>query len=156
MWKNGWVGRCFSVGEFMADAHTVGQDRTDENLIRAFARYTADLHQKGLAHRDYILNNVLYTRDGDKYRFILIDVNRFIFQHKPIRGILQRLNLIQLFHDPAELERFVRLYQQITHVPDSFIVQVLFFRRWRTRYSTFKYGILKKIPGVAWLTKHRR
>ena len=65
-----------------------------------------------------------------------------------------RLNLMQLLHELAELERFVRMYQEAAHMPDGLSKQVLFLRRWRTRWSTFKHQFLKKIPGVQWLTKH--
>lgn len=152
--QHGLIGESYSVGEFVADAHTVGQDKSDEKLLRAFAQYTADLHDKGLMHCDYIVNNILYKCMGDTYTFSLIDVNRFLFLNAPVRGWRQRLNLMQLFHEPEELKHFVQLYQQITHVPDSFVEQVLCLRRWRTRYSTFKHGVLKKIPGTKWLTKH--
>lgn len=151
--KNGWIGECFSAGEFVADAHTVAQDKADEKLLRAFAQYTADLHAKGLMHRDYILNNVLYTHEGDEYRFTLIDINRFRFSDKPVQGLLRSLNLMQLFHEPAELEHFVQMYQEVSHAPDRIHKQVLFFRRWRTRWSLFKHQFLKKIPGVQWLGK---
>ncbi len=151
--KNGWIAESFSAGEFLENFRTVGQDKTDEPLLRAFAQYTADLHNKGLLHRDYILNNVLYRRTGDAFVFSLIDINRFRFLNKPVRGWLQRLNLVQLFHDPAELKHFVQMYQTVAHIPDGFVDQVLFLRGWRSRWSTFKHQVLKKIPGVSRLSK---
>lgn len=151
---NGLIAQSYSVGEFLEGMHTVAQDKTDEKLLRAFAQYTADLHAKGLMHRDYILNNVLYACAEDKFIFWLIDINRFRFSDQPVHGLMQRLNLMQLLHEPAELERFVRMYQEAAHMPDGLSKQVLFLRRWRTRWSTFKHQFLKKIPGVQWLTKH--
>ena len=151
--QNGRIGESYCVGEFVADARTVGQDRTDPKLVHAFAQYTADLHAHGLMHRDYILNNILYTFDGKKYHFTLIDINRFVFQNKPLRGFLQSMNLMQPFYNPAELKQFVQAYQQITHAPDSLVRRVLRFRWWRNRYSNLK-RVLKKIPGTKRLVKY--
>ena len=51
----------------------------NENLLEAFARYSAALHDAGVYHLDYSPGNILYRNDNDKYTFILIDVNRMKF-----------------------------------------------------------------------------
>ena len=143
--KNGWVDTCFSVGEFVENARTVVQDKQDENLVRAFACYTADLHAHGMMHRDYILNNILYTHNDGKYEFTLIDINRFVFQKNPVRGFLQSMNLMQPFHDRAELKRFVQAYETAVGTPGKLVNRVARFRWWRNRYSQLKH-FLKKLP----------
>lgn len=152
--QNGWIGESYSVGEFVENVRTVGQDKQDEKLVRAFARYTADLHAKGLMHRDYILNNILYTHDEKGYDFTLIDVNRFVFQNKPIRGFLQSVNLMQPFNNSNELKRFVSAYEEEVALPGMLVSRVARFRWWRNRYSQLK-RLLKKIPGARFITPKR-
>ena len=151
--QNGLVRESYSAGEFVENVRTVGQDKQDENLVRAFARYTAALHAKGLMHRDYILNNILYTHDEKGYDFTLIDVSRFVFQNKPIRGFLQSMNLMQPFHEQDELKRFVSAYEEEAALPGMLVPRVARFRWWRNRYSQLK-RLLKKIPGAKRLCKH--
>lgn len=52
----------------------------DERL-RAIGRFTAELHQRGIWHRDYSQGNILFNEDGSKIE--VIDLNR-IRWHKPI------------------------------------------------------------------------
>ncbi len=151
--QNGLIGESYSVGEFVENARTVGQDKNDKKLIRAFAQYTAALHAKGLMHRDYILNNILYKPQGDGYEFILIDINRFIFKNKPIRGFLRRINLMQPFNDYGELAAFTQAYIEASRAPARLRWQVLVCRWWRNRYSQLK-RVLKKIPGAKRISKH--
>lgn len=44
-------------------------------LIEAFARYAARLHENGFLHRDFSSDNVLYDKVNGRYRFSLIDTN---------------------------------------------------------------------------------
>lgn len=151
--QNGWIGESYSVGEFVDNARTVGQDKQNEDLIRAFAHYTAAKHAKGLMHRDYILNNILYTHDEKGYDFTLIDVNRFVFQNKPIRGFLQSVNLMQPFHEQDELKRFVTAYEEEVALPGMLVSRVSRFRWWRNKYSRLK-RLLKKLPGAQRFCSH--
>ena len=152
--RNGLIGESYSVGEFAENSRTVGQDKYDDKLIRAFAKYTADLHAHGLMHRDYILNNILYKPQGDGYAFILIDINRFVFKNKPIRGFLRYVNLMQPFSSYHELDAFTTDYIDITHASPYLRWMVLFCRWGRNRYSQLK-RLLKRIPGAQWFSPKR-
>ena len=50
-----------------------------EDIIRAFARYTAALHDAGIFHRDYSPGNILFDWHDDSASFCLVDVNRMSF-----------------------------------------------------------------------------
>ena len=145
----GLLRTSFSVGEFVENVQPVEAHKQDPELVKAFARYTADLHAHGLMHRDYILNNVLFRYDKDGYHFTLIDINRFVFRAKPIRGFLQSVNLMQPFPEMKDLEFFVQEYIRACAAPASLLGEVKSCRRWRNRYSALK-RLLKKLPGVRW------
>lgn len=53
-----------------------------EELLRQFAQYTANLHEKKVLHIDYSPGNILYKKDGDQYTFYLVDLNRMKFDKK--------------------------------------------------------------------------
>jgi serine/threonine protein kinase len=48
-------------------------------VLTDFARFTADLHQKGIFHKDYTPGNILFGKVGDHYEFELVDLNRMKF-----------------------------------------------------------------------------
>jgi len=51
-----------------------------EELLRQFARFTGDLHEKQIFHLDYSPGNILYQKEGvDHYIFSLVDLNRMRF-----------------------------------------------------------------------------
>ena len=52
-------------------------------VLKAFARYAATLHAKGVLHDDFNHGNILYRRDpAGEYRFQLIDANRMRFRRR--------------------------------------------------------------------------
>lgn len=49
------------------------------DVVRAFARFTARLHEAGILHLDYSPGNILFDSVGGEWRFSLIDTNRMRF-----------------------------------------------------------------------------
>ncbi|MDR1632111.1 MAG: lipopolysaccharide kinase InaA family protein [Dysgonamonadaceae bacterium] len=52
----------------------------DIDILKAFARFTARLHEKEVYHQDYSPGNILYKKSGETILFDLIDVNRVQFK----------------------------------------------------------------------------
>jgi tRNA A-37 threonylcarbamoyl transferase component Bud32 len=50
------------------------------DILKAFARFTVGLHEKGIYHTDYSNGNILYKKEGENIFFVLIDVNRMQFR----------------------------------------------------------------------------
>lgn len=51
-----------------------------EETAKAFARFTARMHDSGILHLDYSPGNILFDREPDgTYRFSLVDTNRMYF-----------------------------------------------------------------------------
>ncbi len=50
-----------------------------EDIICAFARFTAQLHDAGIKHLDYSPGNILFDKKGDTWHFELVDINRMRF-----------------------------------------------------------------------------
>ncbi|MDR1092172.1 MAG: lipopolysaccharide kinase InaA family protein [Prevotella sp.] len=60
-----------------------GTVESHRELLRQFALYTADLHEKQVLHLDFSPGNILYKLNGRIYTFYLVDLNRMSFD-KPI------------------------------------------------------------------------
>ena len=50
-----------------------------EEILRAFTRFTFDLHEKGIHFLDHSPGNTLIRKEGKKYLFYLVDLNRMEF-----------------------------------------------------------------------------
>ena len=61
------------------------------DVIIDFAEYTYDMHKKGIFHNDYNLGNILFHKEGSKYEFTVIDINRIVFGYKPGRKSIDGL-----------------------------------------------------------------
>lgn len=50
-----------------------------ETLLKQFAEFTADMHNKGVLHLDFSPGNILYKKTDPGYTFFLVDLNRMYF-----------------------------------------------------------------------------
>ena len=66
-------------------------------VLEAFARFTVQLHEKGIEHRDFNHGNILWDRTpAGAYRFQLIDINRMHFDDRPLSSRACMINLRRL------------------------------------------------------------
>lgn len=49
------------------------------DVVVAFAKYSARLHEAGILHRDYSPGNILFDQVDGEYHFSLVDINRMYF-----------------------------------------------------------------------------
>ena len=51
-----------------------------EPIVEAFAQFTAEMHQKGVLHKDYSPGNILFDIDKNgRAQFEIVDINRLLF-----------------------------------------------------------------------------
>lgn len=80
-----FFGRSFYVSEHLECDMTYRELTKDFNIpdydaiLRAFTRFTYDLHQKNIHFLDHSPGNTLIKKIGDKYHFYLVDLNRMHF-----------------------------------------------------------------------------
>lgn len=82
--NNGLIGYSYFVSihsEYSRTFYEFGDSAIEEcqDVVKAFARYTARLHDAGFLHLDYSPGNVLFDCIDGNYQFSLIDLNRLRF-----------------------------------------------------------------------------
>lgn len=55
------------------------------DIARAFARFTASVHESGIMHLDYSPGNILFDNVDGQWRFSLVDTNRMSFGPVSVR-----------------------------------------------------------------------
>ncbi len=100
-------GRSFFVSEQLGDEWklTRGMERWDDfdSVADALAAYMANLHSLGVWMKDFTPGNVLIRRNGAKYDFALIDINRMEF------GVKSHSKLMTNFQGILETSEAVAL-----------------------------------------------
>ncbi|WP_029904656.1 lipopolysaccharide kinase InaA family protein [Prevotella sp. 10(H)] len=56
-------------------------EEESKELIQAFTMFTAEIHKKGIFHKDYSPGNILYKTTDKGYEFYLVDLNRMSFKN---------------------------------------------------------------------------
>ena len=56
-----------------------GTEEGREDILRAFGRFTARMHQAGAYHADYSPGNILFDKVQGEWRFCVVDINRMQF-----------------------------------------------------------------------------
>lgn len=64
---------------------------TYEKLAKALAHFAADMHNRGVLHKDFTPGNVLWMQDGEGYHFMIVDINRMKFGKIGIKEGLRTL-----------------------------------------------------------------
>lgn len=64
-----------------------------EKILKEFAKFTYEIHQKDVWHVDYSLGNILITKKDDgSFKFSLVDINRMEFKEISTQQGLKNFN----------------------------------------------------------------
>ena len=85
-----------------------------EEILKQFASFTYEIHQKGVWHVDYSLGNILITKNQSTYKFSLVDINRMEFKEIAPQEGLKNFNKFWAKNDkdlPIIATEYARLAQ---------------------------------------------
>lgn len=97
----------FTIREVILDADF--KDR--ENIFREFAKFTYQLHEDGILHKDYSPGNILIKQDENSYEFKIVDINRMEFKDLNYDDRLK--NFSQLWVKNSDLKIIVDEYSAL-------------------------------------------
>lgn len=114
------------------------------DVVVAFAKYTARLHEAGILHRDYSPGNILFDEIDGEYHFSLVDINRMYFGPVSIeRGCA---NFARLWGQKALFELLAREYASARGADAEYCRrQILFHRKKFWRKFKLKHPIKYKL-----------
>ncbi|MDA3946049.1 MAG: hypothetical protein PF439_05170 [Helicobacteraceae bacterium] len=81
-----------------------------ELIFQEFARFTAELHEKGVLHKDYSPGNILIKKENGSYLFSIVDINRM--QFKVLSAEERFKNFSRLWADEDDMRIIARYYAQ--------------------------------------------
>ena len=122
----------FTIREPLLDS--TFEDR--EEIFKAFARFTLELHNKGIFHNDYSPGNILIKKEGSEYIFKIVDINRMKFFK--LDQTERAKNFSKLWASDAILSIMAEEYAQYHPCDANFESQVLMFSNKNKRVKNFK------------------
>lgn len=111
-----------------------------EPMAKAIATFAADMHDKGILHKDFTPGNILWSHDSDGYHFLLVDINRMFFGNVTIeRGLA---NMCRLWGPKDFIILLARHYASARHGNEEEAIRLILKERKR-----FWTSYLKRHPG---------
>jgi len=114
-----------------------------ENIFRAFANFTYQLHENGIYHNDYSPGNILVKRKETDYAFKIVDINRMKFKKLTLDERLK--NFAKLWLLDEDLTTIIKKYAELIHEDEEKSVQIAL------KYSQAlkrKINMKKRLKGI--------
>lgn len=115
--KFGLLGESYFVSEKFDYDFTIREpllqaDFIDkEKVFKAFAKFTYDLHEKGILHLDYSPGNILIKEEDENYTFKIVDINRMEFRTLSLNERVK--NFAKLWAKDDDLKTIVKEYAKL-------------------------------------------
>ncbi len=104
----------------------IDQDFPDhENILRAFTRFTFELHEKQIQFLDHSPGNTLIQKDAGDYKFFLVDLNRMNF--KELNFEERMLNFSRLTPKKEMVEVMADEYAKLIKRPKAEVFEKMWF-----------------------------
>ncbi len=113
-----------------------------EEIFKAFARFTLELHNAGIFHNDYSPGNILIKRENSAFIFKIVDINRMRFFK--LTELDRAKNFAKLWADDDVLNIISSEYKNLFICSDSFNDKVLYYSNKNKNFKNFKKMIKGK------------
>lgn len=115
-YSNGFFKESFFLSKHYPYDFTMADVRDNnppdkKEILKAFAAFTYELHQKGVWHVDYSGGNILINKAEEGYTFSLVDINRMKFKTITRYEGLENFNKLWLQED--DLTLLAQTYAQL-------------------------------------------
>ena len=117
-----------------------------ENIFQEFAKFTYTLHEKNILHNDYSPGNILIKKDGGKYTFKIVDINRMKFKKLLLKERLK--NFAKLWLPDEDMKIIAASYAKLMDANEEECINIAkeYSHRLKSRVNMKKR--LKGIPVV--------
>jgi hypothetical protein len=109
---------------------TIAHIRDDQPLykkkvLEEFAKFSFEIHQKGVWHVDYSGGNILIKKNGDTYEFSLVDINRMKFRSIGAYEGLKNFN--KLWFNEEDLTTIAKTYAKLAALDEKLAIEEILF-----------------------------
>ncbi|QEZ88623.1 hypothetical protein ACIB15232_0452 [Aliarcobacter cibarius] len=109
-----------------------------EKILKAFARFTYELHENEIFHLDYSPGNILIKEEGENFIFKIVDINRMRFGKLSLNQKMK--NFSKLWISDEDLEIVINEYSKMIGLHEK----TLFFKALNFSNSNKKVKNFKK------------
>ena len=126
-YQSSLLKRSFFVAEKFDYDFTIREPLLDssfferEKIFKAFAKFTYQLHERGILHKDYSPGNILVKRQNNSYLFQIVDINRMEF--KTLSFYERMANFDKLWARNEDLEIIVKEYARVAKIDEKSAVK---------------------------------
>lgn len=128
----------FTIREPLLDDEFINK----EEILRAFARFTYDLHENGIFHNDYSPGNILIKEKDDTFIFKIVDINRMKFYE--LDNDSRAKNFSKLWAGDDELEIISNEYLKYYDANIDFTKKVCEYSNKNKKFKNIK----KRLKGM--------
>lgn len=147
--KFGLIAESYFLSEQFDYDFTIREPLLDINfpnkneIFKAFAQFTFDLHENGIYHLDYSPGNILIKKENDKFIFKIVDINRMKFLNMDLEK--RAKNFSKLWAKDEDLEFIAKEYAKIYEKNnEEFISKTISFSKKHKAVKNFK----KRLKGI--------
>ena len=148
-YKFGLLDESYFVSEKFDYDFTIREPLLDINfpnkneIFKAFAQFTFDLHENGIYHLDYSPGNILIKKENDNFIFKIVDINRMKFLNMDLEK--RAKNFSKLWAKDEDLEFIAKEYAKIYEKNnEEFISKTISFSKKHIAVKNFK----KRLKGI--------
>lgn len=128
----------FTIREPILDSNFFQRD----DILKAFARFTYELHEDEILHKDYSPGNILIKKDSDNFIFKVVDINRMEFKELSIDERLKNFN--KLWANDEDIIIIAKEYAKIADEDENKCVETAL--KYNTMHKN-KMNIKKRLKG---------
>ncbi|SFV50970.1 FIG00388958: hypothetical protein [hydrothermal vent metagenome] len=103
----------FTIREPLLDLNFPDRER----VFHSFAKFSFELHQRGILHKDYSPGNILIKKEQNSYIFKVVDVNRMVFKTLSTKERLQ--NFDKLWAKDDDLAIIIKEYAKLANLDEE-------------------------------------
>jgi len=113
-----------------------------EAVLRAFTRFTYDLHEKNIEFLDHSPGNTLIQIDGEGFQFFLVDLNRMNFKRLDFKQRMK--NFSRLTPNKEMIQIMANEYSQLTAWNENEVFETMWSYTQEFQEKFFRKKRLKK------------
>ena len=147
------IKESFYISEYFDFDHQMSDVLYDEkfdgrdSVFKQFAKFTFEIHNKGVFHSDYNHGNILFKDNKGIYEFSLVDVNRMKFM--TLDDNLRMKNICRLTKDINTLKLIIKHYcaiseQDVNHLTSLLTKHFYNFKRRKNNKQRLKNYLFEK------------